>query len=61
MALFQLLEELGRENGLRTPLKQLMARVTASVKRYGQTSRPRFDQEPALYGRPELIDRPFLA
>jgi len=55
-----LLEELNRKGGLRMPLGELMKRVTRSVKRYGQTSRPCFDQEPMIHGRPELIDRPFL-
>jgi hypothetical protein len=30
------------------------------VKQYGETSKPRFEQEPVLHGRPDLIARPFL-
>jgi hypothetical protein len=56
-----LLEELSRERGLVTPLKEVMASVVANVKEYGRTSKPTFDQEPVLHGRPELLERAFLA
>lgn len=55
-----LLEELDRERGLEVPLKQVMANVVQNVKEYGRTSKPRFDQEPVLHGRPELLEKAFL-
>lgn len=55
-----LLEELSRKNGLNTPLSEVMKNVAKQVERYAATSKPRFRQEPALHGRPELISRAFL-
>jgi hypothetical protein len=55
-----LLEELNRENGLDASLKDVMVNVVRNVKEYGRTSKPIFDQEPVLYGRPELIEKAFL-
>jgi hypothetical protein len=57
---YYLLDALGRDGGLGTPLDEVMKQVVESVTRYAETSRPRFRQEPALYGRPELLRRPFL-
>jgi len=57
---YYLLHELSREGGLSTPLRAVMERVGKNVRRYAAGSRPRFEQEPTLYGRPELLDRPFL-
>jgi len=54
-----LLEELKRRNGLNTSLSEVMKNVVRHVKYYGETSKPTFRQEPALHGRPELINRPF--
>jgi hypothetical protein len=60
MLIYYLLEELRRKGGLMTPLRDVMASVVEKVKHYGQTSKPRFNQEPMLHGRPDLIARPFL-
>jgi metacaspase-1 len=60
LLVYFLLEELHREGGLSTPLKAVMENVGRKVKHYGRTSRPHFDQEPMLYGRPELLGKAFL-
>jgi metacaspase-1 len=55
-----LLEELSREGGLSMPLSEVMENVIRNVKRYAKASKPHFEQEPAIHGRPELLARPFL-
>jgi metacaspase-1 len=60
LLVYFLLEELGRENGLNAPLMEVMANVVDRIKRYGRTSKPRFDQEPVLHGRSDLIKKAFL-
>ncbi len=60
MLVSYLLEELNKENGLEASLRVVMESVVKNVKEYGRTSKPSFDQEPVLYGRPELTERAFL-
>ena len=60
LLVYFLLEELRREIGLRIPLSEVMENVAGNVRRYAESSRPSFRQEPVLHGKPTLIRKPFL-